>query len=319
MANPATGATSELRYGWETSYASEQGTKDKVFGHGTKIVTLTRNNNLESVFNVGQRNAQALAEKQFGGSLSVEFILANPWWLRAVLGAAPSTTGAGPYTHTYSESNTIVSMSIENEITSDTASVTAFLGCKVNTCVITAAVGELVKVRLDMIYANEAEDTSVAADVEESFALFSFAFATLEFPNGSTINDIQTVEITINNNAEMVYGLGSRIGQQLPVKNRSYTARISRTFEDAATFLEAFYGLGTGPDTIVEETATMEVNFDNGLTTTNQRKFAFLFTGVKIDEHNMPQDSAELVIEDLSLIMRDLTSVIVTNNTSAAA
>lgn len=302
----------------KSSYASEQSTKDKTFGHGVKITSLTRRNNLEAVWTTGTRDAQKLAEKQFEGAISVEFVLASPWWLRAVTGTAPNTTGAGPFTHTYTPTDTVTSMSIENELLSDTKSVTAFLGCKVATCTVTANVGELVKVRLDMLYANEAEDTTQGDDVSESEELFSFAFASLEFPNGTTISDIQGVEFTISNNPEMVYGLGSRIGQQLPVKNRAYSARITRPFEDAATFLEAFYGLGTGPDSIVEETATMEVNFTNGESGTAERSFAFLFAGVKIDEHNMPQDPTALIIEDIPVLMRELTTVIAINNTSSA-
>ena len=208
-------------------------------------------------------------------------------------------------------------MSIENEVTSDTASVSALLGAKVATAVITAAVGELVKVRLDITYANEAEDTTTAADVVESFELFSFAFASLEFPNATTITDIQNVEITIANNPEMVFGLGNRTGQQQPVKNRSYTGRISRTFEDAATFLETFYGAGTGPNATVAETATMEVVFTNSLSGTSERSMKFLFTGVKIDEHGLPQDPTALIIEDLPVMMRSL-EVTVVNNTSSA-
>lgn len=318
MATAPTGALSELIYGWESSYASEQATKDKTFGHDLKITSLTRRNNVEPVYGLGSRNAQSLPVKQYEGQLSVEFVLANPWWIRAVTGAAPSTGGGGPYTHTYSESNTVDSMSIQNEINSDTASVAALLGCKVDTCVINAAVNELVRVRLDMTYADEAEDTSVASNVAESFDLFSMAEATLEFPNGSTISDIQNVEVTIRNSTEMVYGLGSRLGQQLAVKQRIYTARITRPFEDASTFLDAFYGSGTGPNSTVAETATMELNFDNGLSSTSERSMAWLFTGVKIDEHSMPQDVRNITMEDITLIMRDLTSVTVVNNTSSA-
>ncbi len=249
----------------------------------------------------------------------MEFILANPWWIRAVLGSAPNTTGsASDFTHTFSEADTIPSLSVENEITSDTASVAALLGCKVSTCTISAAVGELARVKLDMMYADEDEDSSAAGNVAETFDVFSMAEASLEFPNGSTISDIQNVEVTINNNPEMVYGLGSRVGQQLPVKNRSYSARITRPFEDSATFLEAFYGSATGPNATVAATATLELIFTNGLSTTNERSITFLFGETKIDEHNMPQDSTALIMEDLPLIMESCTSVIANNSTDTA-
>lgn len=305
------------KFGWETGFMSESTAYDKAFGHGIRINSVARKNNIEPVYSTGSRNAQKLTEKKFEGALSIEFILANPWFFRAVLGAAPTTGGAGPYTHSWAESDTVVSFSVENDIQSDTASVAQFLGCKVATCTITAAVGELVRVRLDCPYRTEEEGSSTSAQVNESFELFTFAQASLEFPNGSTITDIQNVEVTINNNPEYTWGLGSRFAQNGPVKNRQYSARISRTFEDAATFLETFYGAATGPNATVAETTTMELLFTNSLTGTNERLISLLFTGVKIDEHNLPQDPTALIIEDLPIVMRSL-AISATNNTSAA-
>ncbi len=187
------------------------------------------------------------------------------------------------------------------------------------TCTITARINELVRVRLDMLYATEKEGVAVDTDVQEDFEPYTFANGSLEFPNGTTISDIQEVELTINNNLEMVYGLGSRVGQQLVPKNRAYSSRISRPFEDAATFLETFYGQGTGPltNTEVAETATMELVCTNSGAGAAERSIDFLFTGVKIDEHNMPQDPTALIVEDLPVLMRSLT-VTATNETESS-
>ena len=309
-----------INYGWEASYGTQTGTKDKVFGHGVRVTSLTRRNNIESVFGLGARNAQKLKEKQYEGSISVEFNLSNPWFFRGVLGAAPTTAGGGPYTHTWAESDTVVSMSLENNISNEDKSVAALLGCKVATCVITAAIGELVKVRLDMLFANESHDNTTAAIVTETFELFTFAHGTLELPNGTTIAEIQTAEITIANNPEMVYGLGSRVGGRLPVKNRTYTARVSLPFEDEETFLENMvYGQASGPitTTSISETATMELTFTNGLTGVNLRNVILLFTGVQLDEHSLPQDPTAIFMEDVSLIMRSLALTSVNNTASA--
>ncbi len=309
-----------VNYGWETAYGAQTGTKDKVFGHGVRVTSLTRRNNVESVFGIGARNAQKLKEKQFEGAISVEFNLANPWFFRGVLGAAPTTAGGGPYTHTWAESDTVVSMTLENNVSNEDKSVAALLGCKINTCVITAAVGELAKVRLDILYSTESHDNTTAAIVSETFELFTFAHGTIEIPNGTTITDIQNVELTMNNNLEQVYGLGDRTPQNCSPKNRAYTARITIPFEDEETFLEdMLYGAAGGPvtSTSITETATMELTFSNGLTGTSTRTIVLLFTGVQLDEENLPQDPTALIIEDVALVMRSL-AVTAVNNTSAA-
>lgn len=95
------GANVSLHYGWERYWDAETAAFigiyntaaalvdiDKVFGHGAKISNLERNNNLESIYGLGTRTAQIQLEKQFIGSLSVEYILSNPWIFRYILGNA---------------------------------------------------------------------------------------------------------------------------------------------------------------------------------------------------------------------------------------
>ena len=106
MSNPAT--ISWSKYGWETVYGTVSGTLDKTMGQGIKITTLQRKNNTEAVYTTGKRNAQKLIPKKYEGLISMEFALANPWFLKAVFGTVTST-GTNPTTHTFTESDTIPS------------------------------------------------------------------------------------------------------------------------------------------------------------------------------------------------------------------
>lgn len=304
MANPAT--ISFVHYGWETTFGTATTTSDKTFGHGIRVTTLNRKNNIEPLFTCGARNAQKLIAKKFEGAATIEFALANPWWFRAVMGTVTST-GTNPTTHTFTETDTIPSITIANEVSTDTASIAKLLGCKVVNCVITAAVGEIARGRLDFVYANESHSATTTSQVSESLDVFTFAHGALELPNGTTIAEVQNAEITIANNPEMMWGLGSRLGQQCPVKNREYSARATIAMEASATLLEKLYGGASGPEaTDVDETATMELVFDNGQTSANQRQISLLFTGVQLNEHNMPQDPTTAIMEDVPFTMRSV-------------
>lgn len=316
MANPA--VISFVNYGWETTFGTVSTQLNKTFGQGTRLSSLTRRNNVESVFGLGSRNATKLVPKNFEGIATVEFALSNPWFFRAVMGTV-SSTGTAPATHTFAEANTIPSISIENNITTDTVAKAHLLGAKVNSCTINAAVNEIARVRLDVVYSDEAFSTSAGTYVAPSFEVFTFAHGTFELPNGTTIAEVQSAEVVITNNAQMVYGAGDRRGQQCVVKNREYSARVSVAFEDATKALHLLYGASTGPttNTVPAESSDLELTFTNSLTQANKRAITMTFTGAHIDEHNLPQDPTALIIEDLAIKMRSL-SVKAENGTQTA-
>lgn len=308
-----------FKYGWEVSstYGTVTTQFNKAFGHGLKVPNLTRKNNVEEIYACGTRSAQKLVAKKFEGAISPEFVLSNPWFFYGVMGTASVTTQS-PYTHTFAETDTIPSFSIENDISSSTASVAKLLGCKIATCTITAAVNELAKVKLDILYANDTHGTTTSAAVTPSLDVFSFSEGTLEIPDDTTLAKVQSAEVTIDNTLELLHGLGSRIAVDAPVKNRIYTGKFTIAFTSSAQ-LEQFYGTATGPDTTdVTEVASMELIFDNGeaATSSDSRNITLTYTGLQFDEDSLPQDPTSLIIEDLTAKMRVL-SVTARNNTSA--
>ena len=170
--NVSSGAFAYCNYGYETTEGTVAATFPKNFGPGTKL-SVSRKNNMERIHSLGARNAGANVAKKYEGTFSVDFLMsANSSWLRAVMGAVPTDAGGGPYTHTYIESNTLASFSVANAVELGTADyVSALIGCKVNQCSISAAVGDVAAVKLDCLYRTESLATSgigsVVAAAEE--------------------------------------------------------------------------------------------------------------------------------------------------------
>ena len=277
---------------------------------------MSRNNNTEKVYSAGYRNAQKLKEKRYEGTITTEHVLSNPWFFKGVMGAV-ATTGTGPYTHTFSESDTVPSMTIENNIATESGDYIELQGAKINTCNITSAVNELVRVRLDMPYANETSSGTTTSKISESFDLFTFAHGAVELPSGTTLAQVQNIDLTITNTAEQIWGQGSRFAQECVVKNRDYTASVSMAFQQTSDLLEKFWGSSTGPADDIDEQATMKLKFTNGKTGTDERSISLDFTGVKPADDSLPQNPTETIMEDVSLDMRSLT-VTAVNNTATS-
>lgn len=315
MASIPTGANAYIQYGWETTYGSASSNIDKQFGVGTKITSISRRNNLARVLGLGSRDAQKLLEQKYEGSLEVEFLLASSYFFKGVLGDV-TDGGTGPYTHTYTCSNTIPSITTEIGIDMDTNSVFKLLGGKMKTATITFNAGEPVNVKLSIPYANETMGTtlssSIATEVEEPF---TFAQASFEFPDGTVIDDIQNLTLTIENSSDLIIGLGSRFASKAIDLERKATITLNVPFEKASDFLTALYGNSTGPSNSVAEIASAQITLSNNLTGTSLRKIEFNLADLKIDTIDMGISPAEMIKHDITIEARTITSIVATDNT----
>jgi len=311
---PTSGYASYVNYGYEATYGTAvAGTR--TFGHGVKI-THTRKNNLERIYGLGDRNFSAKATKQFEGTASVEFVMSNASFLRAVLGDV-TDGGSGPYTHSYAETNRIPSFTIcaGTELGTDDEVVT-LKGCKVNTATITAVVNEVAKVRLECLYQNETLATSgIGSQVLEVESPFVFSEGAVKI-GGSTIGNVQSIELTINNSLESLFGLGSRFKTAEVEKQREYNVRMTIAFSDVSVLLEKFFGNSSGPATNdVASAGTLDLTFNNGLSSTDEREIAFSFATLFFDTETLPKSVTDVLKEDVEGFA-NTCSVVWTNNTS---
>jgi hypothetical protein len=300
--SPVGGQSSYGQYGKEAvAYGTEAASIASAFGNGLSIET-TRRNGINRVVGLGSRNAQKLIEGTYELTVNTNFILGTSHWMAAVLGSVADTGGGGDaYNHTYSEANTLPSVTIEDGTDLGTTdSVVKYLGCKVNECTISCNVGEPVNVKLEWFAKTETEgstlDASVASDSEEPLI---FAHGSLQLPSGTTFVNVQSVDLTISNNLDRRYGLGSRLLQKLIEGERHYTVRINKTFENSTDMLEDFYGGVAGPSaTTIAETATLILIYTNGLATTLERSLTVTITGLKSDEHSQNKKTGEVLLEN---------------------
>ena len=288
------------------------------FGQGVDV-SVSRNNNAERIIGVGARNATASINKQYSGTATINGALTNAYWLLGILGANADGGAADAYTHTYTEADRLPSFTLKNGFDVGTTDVQSILlGCRINTFTMTAAVNEALKFSIEAPYRYETVGTTLISDVADVEPVFTFAHGSIELPDGTVIAAVQSFELTISNNLESVYGVGSRFMADQIAKNREYNFNITAAFKDYTALMTRFFN-GTGTATAPDggsgtEIATLELTFTND----DGDILDFNFTGIHLNEETLPSNVNEVVKENVTGWARACTNVIYTNDVETA-
>jgi len=322
MTNPIAGASARISYGWETvAFGTVSTSINKAFSQGVKVSAYDIDNSVEYIYGLGSQDVSSSICKEFKGTFGLEFALTDPWWIKSIVGGSPSKAGSSPYTYTYSNaagiSNTLTSFSMDLSFDLDTDSHQQLLGCIANTASLTCNVGEIVRVRLDGLFANLSKNTSMAALISPVEEPFCFAQGSLEIPTNTTITDVQSVELTFNRNVDMIWGIGSRFAQKNVAKQREWGIRCTATYEADSQFLDTLLGSTTAASSMPTEAATAQITITNGGATTAERSYTFNFANVRIEKSSIPVSVEDVIKQDITMRARSLSSIIVVNNTNA--
>ena len=407
-----TGALSSIHYGyekyfdsdadtavaWAGEYKTLSSTAIYTLGHGIKITSLERANNVENIWGLGSRSAMANLEKQFTGSISFDTILSNPAIFSFIMGAGlvvgtasgastsikaatsayagsyefdvtditsmavgdtlrlknnssdedivqiksisgdtitvfsplvfdyvatntvkeyNDTISDGLYIHVYKEMDDLPSIQIKNSIELGGTDVQWLLkGCINNSAVISTAVNEPVACKLTFDYMDEVKSTDTFTEqLKETYDVYSFAHGTLTFPRSTSLGNVQSVEVTITQNDEVINTVGSRVGQTGVGKNREYKIDASVYFENPAKLMTYFYegdGSATGPGNM--EDATLRLVFDNGQAGSSNKTILLDFGKVKIDTDSLNQSVDAAIIEEVSMKARSCQVTAISNS-----
>ena len=224
-----TGASSYVRYDWENTFgtAAFDNATHKAFGLNARLGSWTLGHSPKDLPRLNQVEVAQYAYGQQTGSLSVDFVLSNPWIFRALYGAQ-ATTGSGPYVHTWgttgdvSGAKTITPFSVEVGFAAEDANIVrTATGCILNSLSIGATIDGTVDCSADITYGNEADNgTSYHSSPPSDDVNFPYTFAHGELrwygddaadtdASGSIIAELQTANITFAQNPALLYSIGS--------------------------------------------------------------------------------------------------------------
>ena len=262
-----TGANSYLKYGWETTFATKSSSLTKPFGLQQSVGSWTVNNSRKDLRKLGQVEREAFAYGQQNGSLSVEFILSNPWIFQALYGA-PSTTGSSSdFTHTYPHASTgqpktVQPLSCEIGFQAESATnatvVRSMLGGVLTGLSISTNIDDLVNVSADITYGNEGDPSNTTSDFDttppsDDIAFpYTFAHGTLKWYNGSalaTVAEVQSANISFTQNVNLLYRIGSNKATAAYRQGFDINGTFQASWKDDAIFKQMLDQINAPPTT----------------------------------------------------------------------
>ena len=296
-----TGTRAYVVYGWEDTFGSEASTKDKTFGAGVSVGALRVSRNIEALRTLGKWFVESYVARQFTGTWSVNFRLANPWWLQAVFNTVSTSGSEAPYTHefTMSGDGRPKSMSIEVGMVGSENVVRKLLGAVVTGVSITARVNATVNVRLNGAYRSEVIGTTLGSGVDETMGVYTFADGSVLL-DGTEIGKVQSFDIDLNPNIELIWGLGDAHAQDYI--NRVFEAggRMTVVMEDASYLNDVIDAT---------EHASIELNLNNG-----SEQIKITLNGIVFGSHDMRLEPEARVDQDLDIIGAKEVKVTAINN-----
>lgn len=319
----STGAHTRLHYDYESSFASGASSYSAIpFGSNATMDTLEGSHQAARVFEPDSREAAQIIEQLFDGSFTVSFELTNGWWIRAVISDIDdeSPSGSGPYTYSFNNhagGNTKAdqypnSMEIRRAVTKSGYSGDTnrnLTGAVVSNAEVSVSVGGNVTVTLTGAYADDEKDgtnDSQPAVDERTFTFAKGEVITDQDGTPTTVNRVQDVSFTIENNVEMVGEIGTRTPVDFNPGARNPSVDYTKIAE-GDTELTRFYGgsSATSVNTQIENDYVIRLVFDNEKSGTDENRLEFDFEGSFPDSYGEsgvgdPQTLLEHNMEELS-------------------
>lgn len=262
-----TGAHTHVNLLWEDNgFASAPNDSDhKNPGHNTQLRTAEGNNQVREVLQPGTKVPVDLIENTFDGQWSMEFTLADPWWMRAVFGAPTQTdNGDGSYTYTYDGTTPDSMRIIEGYVNSGDERVVK--GAVTTQVQVRCAVDDDATITLRGPYAREEKKTpaSLTAQAAPDHRAMTYAQGELQLA-GATKKLVQDVTLTVPLNAQLVNELGTRFGVDFFTASRVPEVEVNE-FKDAGgtDSLTDFYGGAATQQETMENESSMTLTFTNG-------------------------------------------------------
>ena len=328
MATIRTGASAYLKYEYESSYGTG-GTPNKKFGLQDRLTGWTLTHNRLDLKQLDQTTINKYAYGQQSGSLSIGFVLSNPWIFEAIYGA-PTTGSAssGVYPHTFG--STAASNKSNNSLVcevgydGDSADIVRTLrGCVVNSIGISTSIGATVDATVDMTYGKEsAPSTSLGTAPSEPTEQFAYTFAHgVVKVGGNTLAQVQDVDITFAQNPSLLYGIGNNQAvnsyrQVFDITGRFRASLLNKNLLEGTLAQIAKTTSGTYDETI-GGSPEFELTFQSTASTT-QNEIKITGTGLAPTDLSIQGiEPVEPIFEEINWRVKSAT--IVAKNTQAVA
>ena len=245
-----TGAGANLYYEYESTFGTAPtfNTSSKVFGLNGRVTSLGLSTNRIDINKLGQVEPTAYAYGQQAGRLGIGFIFdtrTSHHVFQSIFGA--DANGSSPFSYPASNAEgatTPTTKSFSTQIQLQTGAnyiQRQLTGCIANSIGISTSIGEPVNGTLDATFGKElAVTTTNGASILDQTGVagdpLTFAHGTFLVSNGTNtlqeVGEIQSFDMNINQNAELLYKLGQHHATNSFRKVLDITGRFQTSWKD---------------------------------------------------------------------------------------
>ena len=333
-----TGAFAYAKYGYETTFGTAV-TANKKFGLQDRVSSWSLTNNRINLAALNQIEPEKFAYGQQQGSLSIGYVLSNPWVFGAVYGApSVGTVANGVATHTFphaasgcqgshtggghpsGQPKNVRSATVEVAFdASDSGGgdiVRTLKGCVTNSLAISTTVGQTVDVTQDMSYGKEDAPATTftagnAPSIPASEFPYTFAHARLKVAD-SILAQVQDLDITFSQNSDMLWGLNSHQAVSTYRRVFDITGRFRASWLDKNRLEDVLNQVSAGTSTNFVETVggtiELEIVFTNGQSGANLKTITILGSGLAPTSINITGiEPVEPVFEEIEWQVKSCT------------
>jgi len=308
-----------VEYAYEPNFkAGAAGSFPMLFGKEQKANGLEFKNNQMPLGQLYSPEITCYAYGKSEGKLSMEFVLANPWFFESILysGVSADIDGVGAgllYSHTWDSDPTVntdirttKSMALRIGYGVDTDFVRLPIGVVCPTLSLKSALGETVKISQELVWGSETVNQTFASPTATTMPGeigYTFVHASITSPlTGSTLATVQDFELNMNSQSELVYELGTADAADAYRKILELTGKVTVTVKDSK-FLEEVYARA-------ESANDMVITISNGVAGDGERSVTITLSGISFSAHNNTGLSpGELVLENMDFQARSINVV----------
>jgi len=295
-----------IEYAYEDVFGGGATTSFPInFGKEVKASGLEWKNNQIPLGQLYTPEIESYAYGKNEGKVSMEFVLSNPWFFEAILDSVQSDPAAGNlFSHEWdsdpslagSTIKVINSMALAIAFDVNTDHIRLPVGVVCPSLSFKMALNETIKVTQELIWGEETVNQTFSEPDAVPLAgevPYTFVNALITDPTtGTTLATIQTFDLNINSNAELVYGFNSANSEDAFRKILELTGKVGVTVKDSH-FWDEVLGRSEAPSDMV-------ITLSNNGAGDALREIVITLSGVSFSVHNtVGFEPGELVIENI--------------------
>ncbi len=267
--------------------------------------------NYMRIHSISQRNAVQLIAGKYDAKGTLEIYIQHGRIFELLFGSVSHTETTGDWKHVFSEADTLPSITLEDGYNSSSDIVKKYAGGMISSATINFGMDAPLSLSADLLFHKPTTSTSAQSAVISTLPVHPFSWMSLKTgADGSEVTNTGVISgsITVINNLEKLYGIGSVLPEEIMSGLRTYEFEFRMKFKDKVDY-ELFLGGSTPTATGGGSIPSLILNSNNGTALgSGRREFNIDFSDAVYDAYDKPLKVGETIYQTFRGMATKITS-----------